>query len=277
MKFVKLLHHWVLLGVSIVSVLLIITIETHLFPELQIDDKTIGLITLTLLSLLSIFTIVDVFIDRTRTELVLESISKSFITASGYLSNKSSLPPLNERLKSCNELWISGATLHGLLSNDQVRETFESFISKGKKMKILLYKKDHELENHILKLWPPDKPLSDSKEIYKAELSLSYKHIRGILAGSFIKNHKAFKNVSVFELNTFLPHSIVIFDPRDIDSCVVQVQIDLMGCHNSNGFPIFQLNQIADERHKKLFIDEFNFLCSPEQSSLLNMNPHDGP
>lgn len=268
-RFVKSLHQWILLGVSIVSIGLVIAIESHLFSELHIDEKTIGLITLTLLSLLAIFTIVDVFIDRNKTELVLESISKSFITASGYISNKSSLPPISERLKSCNELWISGATLHGLLSNEQVREVFKSFIAKGKTLRILLYKKDHELESHILKLWPPDKQLNDSREVYRGEQTLSYEYIKMILEDCFKKDKNSVAKVSVHALNTFLPHSLVIFDPKENDTCVVQVQIDLMGCNSSNGFPVFQLNTIADEKHKKLFIDEFNFLCSPEQSNTL--------
>lgn len=265
-KIVAKIHQIILLIFSIGSIAIVVAVESHL---LHFDTETLLALTLTLLSLLSLFTLVDVFIDRTKTEITLESISKSFITASGYISNKSSLPSLSERLKNCNELWISGATLHGLLSNEQIREVFKSFIDKGKKLRILIYKKEHELENHILKLWPPDKSLADIKEVYKGEQLLSYEYIKEILEGAFKKNKTVLDKVSVHALNTFLPHSLVIFDPAENDTCVVQVQIDLMGCNSSNSFPVFQLNTVSDEKHKKLFINEFNFLCSPDQSSVI--------
>lgn len=265
-KVVSKIHQIILLIFSIVSIAVVIIVKSHLF---HLDNESILMLTLTLLSFLSLFILVDVFIDRTKTEVTLESISKSFITASGYISNKSNLPSLKDRLNNCHELWISGATLHGLFSDEQRREVIQNFILKKKKLRILLYKKDHELENHILKLWPPDKTLENSKEVYKAEQTLSFKHIFNMLQEIYTKNSALLKNVSVYELSTFLPHSLVIFDPHDKDTCVVQLQIDLMGCNSSNSFPVFQLNTVADEKHKQLFIDEFNFLCSPDQSTIV--------
>lgn len=265
-KVVSKIHQIILLIFSVISIAVVVIVESHLF---HFATESLLILTLTLLSLLSIFTLVDVFIDRTKTEVTLQSISKSFNTASGYISNKSNLPSLKDRLNNCHELWISGATLNGLFSDEQRREAIQNFILRKKKLRILLYKRDHELENHILKLWPPDKTLENSKEVYKAEQTLSFKHIFNMLQEIHSKNNALLKNVCVYELSTFLPHSLVIFDPNEKDTCVVQVQIDLMGCNSSNSFPVFQLNTIADEKHKQLFIDEFNFLCSPDQSTIV--------
>lgn len=231
------------------------------------SDSNVLRIILGLLGTLSLFTITDIFIDRDKTQITLESLSKSFPTASGYFSKKSKLPPFAERLINCNELWISGATLHGLLSNEQIRESIRDFINKGKKLKLLMYSENHELEMHILKLWPPD-AVTNTAEIYKNAQSISYNYIKTIVKSVVgDKRNNVQNNVKVFALNTFLPHSLVIFDPNEDDKCIVQVQIDLVGCSSSGSFPVFQLNTLADKEHKKLFIDEFNFLCLPAQSN----------